>query len=208
MFELLDIIDTSERFQFISNIISHGDSFVLQSIAEIINMIELGYGRLAANGEEQGYKKILTLEELIQLETIFTSKVKQILNEFNLFDFNKWEVVCYLLECFDHNFIKMYLEKTLKENVNIAKYITGSVGIWTGSGIQYEIRDTYKKYLTDERVLQAIKTLKESGELFLMSETIQNKCGAFYLNATTDKKNYHGNVMQTDVNKLLDSWRI
>ena len=39
-------------------------------MAQVINMIELGYGHLAANGEEQGYEKIVFLEGLVIVENI------------------------------------------------------------------------------------------------------------------------------------------
>lgn len=42
----------------------------LQSIATVINMLELGYGRLAAEGQERNYKKVITLDELITVNHV------------------------------------------------------------------------------------------------------------------------------------------
>lgn len=205
--ELLDIIDPSERLQYVYDTISHGDSYVLQSVAHVINMIELGYGRLAANGVEQGYNKVITLEELMQVETIFLERAKQILSEYNLFDLSGWRRVCYLLECFEPDYMKSYLESALKDDVNIVRYVTGSIAAWTGGGIEYEIQDSYKKYLTQNRILQAIKTLKESNEFFSLSEEVQYKCMAFYLYATTEDRNDDGHITQAAVNRLLSLWK-
>ena len=77
---------------------------------------------------------------------------------------------------------------------------------WTGSGTEYEITDTYKKYLTKERVLQAIESLRQSGALFSMPEDIQRKCCAFYIDATAEGKNYRGNISEIAVNELLSKW--
>lgn len=205
--ELLDIIDSSNRLQFISDIISDADLSVLQSVASVINMLELAYGRLAANGEERGYKKVITLEELVEVETIFSEKVKRVLTEHSLFDFDTWRIVCCLMECFAPDYTKAYLETELKEDSNIAQYLSNSVTAWTGAGTEYEITDAYKKHLTKERVLQAIESLRQSGALFSMPEDVQRKCCAFYIDATTEGKNYRGNISGADVDKLLTSWR-
>ena len=122
--ELLDIINPSNRFQFIKDIISASDLSVLSTVAKIINMLELAYGRLAANGEERGYKKVITLEELIEVESIFSEKVKRVLTEHSLFDFDTWWIVCYLMEYFDPDYTKVYLETELKEDSNIAQYLS------------------------------------------------------------------------------------
>lgn len=205
--ELLDRIEQTERFQFICDIISGGGAPVLQSTATVINMLELGYGRLAANGEERGYKKVITLEELKQVENVFTDKAKQVLSECNLFDFDQWQMVCYLLENFDADYTKAYLEVALKDNENIVRYVAGSINTWTGGGTEYEIQDAYKRYLADERVLQAIEALKESRKLYSLPENIQNKCAAFYLSVTTEDRNYHGNIQQSTTSELLSQWK-
>lgn len=204
--DLLDVINPAERFGFLSKIMHDANAGFWQSMANVINMFELGYGRLAANGEERDYKKVLSIEELIQLEKIFTQKVEGILKGHSLFDFGDWRMICYLLECFDLEFMKEYLTNALNDNKNIVRYLDESVTIWTGSGTEYEIRDDYKKYLTEERVVQAIESQKDSDDLFIMPEYIQNKCGAFYLNAS-GKLTYHGRVAQSDVDVLLTTWK-
>ncbi len=204
--ELLNIIDSSNRLQFISDIISDADLSVLQSVASVINMLESAYGRLTANSEEQGYKKVITLEELIEVESTFSEKVKHVLAEHSLFDFDTWQTVCYLMECFAPDYTKVYLETELKEDSNIAQYLSDSVKAWVGTGTEYEITDAYKKYLTKKRVLQAIESLRQSGTLFSMPEDVQRKCCAFYLDATTAEKNYRGNIPEITVNKLLSQW--
>lgn len=205
--DLLDIIDLSDRYQFISDMISNSELSALQTTAKIINMLELAYGRLAANGEEHGYKKVVTLNELVKLESIFSEKVRQILKEHSLFDIKKWPIVYYLLECFDPDFAKAYLEAALKKDSNIAHYLSDSVTAWIGSGTEYEITDSYKKYLTEERVLQAIESLKQSKAFFSMPEDVQSKCCAFYINTTAKEKNYRKNIPEVAVNELLASWK-
>lgn len=205
--ELLDRLDPSNRFQFISDMISNSDLSGLQALASIINMLELAYGRLDANGKERKYKKVIALDELTKIEPIFVGKIQEILKEYSLFDFKKWSVICHLLEYLAPDYTNAYLETALKEDSNIAQYLSNSVTAWTGAGIEYEITDDYKKYLTKERVLQAIESLKQSGTLFSLPENIQKRCCAFYINAIIEKENFHEYISETAADKLLISWK-
>lgn len=204
--ELLNVISASERMTFLFDFVQTANLFSLSSIASVINKIELGYGRLAAEGEEHDYKKVISLEELLQLESVFTQKVKDMLREHNLFDFVDWKRICYLLEYFDAEFIKKYFVEVFVDEKNIVKYLDTSVTMWTGSSIEYETKDDYKKYLTEDRVLQAIEFLKNSGDLFSMPKQIQRKCVAFFMHSS-EKLNYHGEVAQADADKLLNAWK-
>ncbi|MEA4831551.1 MAG: P-loop NTPase fold protein [Oscillospiraceae bacterium] len=204
--DLIDRINSTERIAFISDIINNADLATLQSIANIINRIELGYGRLAANGKEYEYKKIISLEELLQLEILFINKVKEMLRLHNLFNISNWRMIYYLLESFDLDYAHGYLADALNNDGNILRYLDNSVNVWSGGDTRYEFNQEYKKHLTEERILQAIKSQKESGELFLMSEKTQNICGAFYLNAL-GKQDYKCNLSQADVDKLLATWK-
>lgn len=204
--DLLDIIDPVDRFQFISNIVTNAELPVLQSIASIINMLELAYGRLTANGEERNYAKVITLEELENIEVVFVEKLKRVLTEHSLFDFGEWRLVCHLMECFAPDFMRTHMKNELKNNSCIVKYLIDSVTVWTGSGKKYEVNDSYKKYLTEECVLQAIESLKQSGELFTMSEDIQRRCCAFYIYSVGGEKNHRGYISENTVNELLSKW--
>ena len=205
--DLLDVVAPKERFSFLSNIIHNANLFSLQSLANVINMLELGYGRLAAKGEEKGYKKVISLEQLIELENTFTQKIKDTLKEHSLFDFGDWKLICYLLGYFDSGYTREYLTKVLNDDKNVVMYLDGSVSTWTGSGTEYEIKGEYKKYLTEDRVLKAIESQKKSGDLFLMPKQIQYKCGAFFL-SVSEKEDHHGYIAQADVDKLLKGWRM
>lgn len=204
--DLLDIIDHADRFQFISDIISDADLSVLQSVASVINMIELAYGRLTANSEERNYAKVITLEELEKIEVAFVEKLKQVLTEHSIFDFDEWRLICHLMECFAPDFMRTHMENELKNNSCIVKYLIDSVTVWTGSGKEYEVSDSYKKYLTEKCVLQAIESLKQSGELFTMSEDIQRRCCAFYIYSVGGEKNHRGYISENTVNELLSKW--
>ena len=204
--DLLAILAPEESLQLLEEVLKESTRISLPSIANVINMIELGYGRLAANGEERRYKKVVSLENLILLEKNFTERAKEMLSGNSLFDFSNWGLICFLLEYFDPGYIKDYLTASFREEKNIAYYLDGSISEWIGGGTEYEVRDDYKKYLTDDQVSHAIEFLRNSGGLFLLPIKIQNKCAAFALRQS-GSADYRSHVPQNDVNKLLSKWQ-
>lgn len=204
--DLIEKLEENKRLPYILGVLNSADLNSLKVLGDVINMIELGYGRLAANGTQRNYKKVITVEELVELEKIYCDKVKLILKSENLFCIDGWKRIFYLLECFEPDYINVYLSNSFKEDKNILSFLAGEVAIWSGSGISYEIGEDYKKYLNTEVILTAIDTQRKNGELFLMSKRVQNCCGAFYLNSI-GKRNFEGDISQSDVDALLDSWK-
>lgn len=72
--DVLKRVNEDERVSLLSSVIEISDSNVIDMIAVFINIIELGYGRLAANGVERDFGKVITLEELERIEKIFVEK--------------------------------------------------------------------------------------------------------------------------------------
>lgn len=206
MLPLIDRIPVEERVGFISELIANADLDRLQFIGDIINMIELGYGRLAAAGQERNYKKVITLEELLTVESLFTARVKEILTTHSLFDFSQWNTIYYLLNSFDPDYTKEYLDKTLVTDENILRFLDRFIISWTGSGTKYEIQKEYADWFSTDRVLSAIDACRKDGTLFRFSERLQHKCAAFFL-ANTGETHDNGGVYQCDTEKALASWK-
>lgn len=206
MLDLIEQVPVEERMAFISQFISQSDMGEIQSIAPVINMIELGYGRLAAEGKEKNYKKVITLDELCTVEAIFTNRVKEILKSSSLFDFSEWRMVYHLLNSFDPEYTKHYLESSLTQDKNILRFLSLFVAIWTGSGTEYEIQNGYSEYFSTERALSAIETCRKNRTIFELPEELQHKCAAFFL-ANSGKPEYGGHINQYDTEKIIASWR-
>ena len=207
MLDLLERIPVDERGGFISELIVNADLDSLQSIATVINMIELGYGRLAAAGQERSYKKVITLEELCSVESVFTSRVKEILRTNSLFAFSRWNMIYYLLNSFDAEYTKEYLKEVLVSDENVLRFLDRFITAWTGSGTEYEVKPEYTEYFPADRVLQAIETCRKDGILFRFSEKLQHKCAAFFLANSGDPR-YNGGAYQCDTEKVLASWKV
>ena len=65
--ELMDIIKPENRMSYIRTLLEDASLNQLQTFADFFNITELSYGRLAANGEREEYKKLITLAELEEL---------------------------------------------------------------------------------------------------------------------------------------------
>ena len=204
--DLIAQIPETDRLSFLQECISVADSDVLQAIAIVINMLELAYGRLSANGNERGYNKIITLDELIVLERTFSDRTKQILDELSMFDFAEWRMVYHLLENFDPEFTSSYLDAALCDDANVLKFFSQFVNSWHGAGVEYEIQNQYTERFTAARILEAIKNCREKGQFFNLPLDVQNKAGAFYLSQSGDAT-YSRGAYQTDVDALIDSWK-
>lgn len=140
------------------------------------------------------------------VETIFTARVKRILETKSLFDFSKWGMVYFLLDSFDPEYTKVYLEKALTSDENVLRFLARFVTTWTGSGTEYEIQEGYSDHFTAERVLEAIEVCRKDGTLFRFPQDLQHKCAAFFL-ANSGDPQYNGGVYQNDTEKILASWK-
>lgn len=205
--DLFETIDHQCRMQLLIDKTNNATTRTLPIVALLIERIELGYGRLDANGEEKNDFRIVSLEELVQLEDLFKQKAEDLLKTYNMFDFPDWTRVAYLLEYFDPEYLKKYYVGALQSTRNIVLFFSSSVSEWIGSGTEYEIGSSYKKYLTEDQVTKAILALKDSGELFQLPETIQRKCAAFYLYQNNSRNN-HDQVLLAEVEKQLQEWKM
>lgn len=207
--DLLDVLETPNRLSLLESEINTATLFSLSAVASVINMLELGYGRLAANGEQRGYKKVVSEEELAQLERSFTGKAEEMLENNSLFDFSGWRMIHYLLECFDNDFMNEYLAKALKNAKNVAFFLAKFITVWVGHGTEYEVNDDYAKYIDEAQITQSIESLRCNRELFQLPEEIQNKCGAYYLKKVVkiSLSSWYEHIPQGEIDKLLNSWK-
>ena len=192
------------RIEYVSAVC--GVDIVIIHIATVINMLELGYGRLAAEGQERNYKKVITLDELITVETMFVDRVKEVLKTSSLFDFSEWRTVYHLLDSFDPEYTKSYLDSALIQDENVLWFLGHFVNVWTGTGKEYEIQKGYTDYFSTERVLNAIESCRKNGTFFRFPEELQHKCAAFSL-AHSGSPDYSGGAYQDDTEKLIASWK-
>lgn len=204
-FNMIKDLPEGKRCNLILSFVGKADSITIQPIAKIVRKIELGYGRFSANGEDNG-KKLITLDELKIVERAFTERVKELIVSQNLLDFSDWRTVCYLMTCLDSEYMDKYFKQAFIDDTNVVKYLDDTVTMWTGSGVGFEVQDVYKKYLSEERILEAIGHLVDNGGLFSLPPRVQDNAAAFYL-SSQGKQNYMDQIDKRDVDAQLKLWR-
>ena len=204
--DLLEHINSTERKNHLSSIIKKTNLGKLNNIAILINLLELGYGRLSAKGKERRFKKAIALEELLEIEVIFVDRAKELLAQSNLFDCTDWRMILHLLESFDPEYTSKYLESAFCDSRNITIYLWKPVVLWVGEGNSYEVNDTYKKYLSENDVLHAIQAEVNSERLFSLKEDAISRCAAFYLHSI-GHVDYDAHISQESVDKVVSIWR-
>lgn len=206
IYDLFEKILIDDRKQYFLDVIKNATCNQLTSLAEVINILELAHGRLSANGNERsGFSKILNLEDLYEVESAFVSRAKDILKEKSLFKLKRWRMMLHLMENFDPEFTNDYISSELLDDENILRFIESSVSRWIGRGVTYEINSEYKKYLTKERILEAIENQKDNGNLFKLPLRTKSANVAFYLYEKSDKKGDH-EISQEIIEKTLMEW--
>lgn len=78
-----------------------------------------------------------------------------------------------LLEYFDSDYINTYLSNIFLDSDNIVKFLDGFVSQWIGSRIEYKVHGDYQKYLSNERISEAINEQRFTGKMFSQSEKVQ-----------------------------------
>ena len=115
-------------------------------------------------------------------------------------------MILHLMESFDAEFTSEYMSMELLNDENVLRYIEGSVSRWIGSGVSYEVSNEYTKYLTKERVLQAIQNQKENRNVYELPQEVQYASVAFFLHETEGRKN-HFELSQQAIKETLQQWQ-
>lgn len=205
LIKLFEIIPKDENFLLLRDIVRAADTLTMETVATFLNIEELAYGRLAANGVQENYPKVLSEDELSKFEVVFTEKIKELLKNTSLLDFDDCRMIIYLLECFDDEYIRNYLTDLFAESSNIIRFLEYSTGKWIGSGVSYEIQEEYKKYLSDAQVISAIEQCRKNGTLSTLPESAQIMSAVYWL-YFDNKFDYEKHISEKNARKLLDEW--
>lgn len=208
--DLMELIPKEERFVLFKEMIEKSDSLTIHISEEVIKRIEWGYGRQTENGVKRNYKKVVTLEELSELERVWGQKVKKLLEVFDIFSFVKWVSVLDFMEKIDKEYTEIYILKDIKDEKNILKYLKYFINIEIHRTFKtykkYDVTNKYEKYLKKDKIINVINKYRVSGELFDLEEYVQDCCAAFILNDNRKIDDF-GCVEEIDVENLLKQWK-
>ena len=187
----------------ILNLINTVTADTIEAISVFLNMMELGYGRLAANGDERKeYKHIISLDQLFEIERKFVEKCRSIFCDKSLFELKTWIMTLYVWGDLDKDYFEKYLSDKMKDDRNVIIYLRTIVGEWhSPKTIDYQIQKEPYKFITKQRINEAIGSMVANKELFKMDIDIQRRAVAVLLSYQGEADS-EGYINQT----LVDKW--
>ena len=204
-YDLFDMINNDRRVNLINNSIDNMTINGIGGIAQLIDVIESTHGK--APYREMYINKIITIEELSNIEKRFKEKVSTILSKQSLFSTNDWYVVYKLLKLIDSKFATKILSKEFKCDLNIVKFISLNVIECYSNNLSYKINPIDIGGLSPEIVLKAIINSKEDKSFFTLSVDMQEKAVAAYI-ALSDEKKSEDSVSQKEVGMVISEWKM
>ena len=205
IYTLFNKIDANNRVPLINMLLEDMTIKNAEGMASFINMIELAYGRLAANGiENKEYEKIISINDLEAIEKRYLDRCSALFQSNSIFNADNWRMTIYLLKSFDKNYVDQLIEKELLSDENVIKFLKSFINEWRGGGIHYEIV-SHLEYITEDRVLSAIKNLKENGALYAMNLDDQCRAMASYM-FFTGEYNTNQHIAKSETEKELAKW--
>lgn len=178
---LLKIEDEGERYILLKEQIDLDDGRALPMLADMLNSIELAYGKLAAEGQERGEKMISDVH-LIECETAFKNKVIELSKHTCLMDLCNCEMILYLFKAYGKSEYMEYMHEELSSDINKLKFVCMFVDRWVGNiTVNWQIKDEYKDMLDDSLILEAIYNCIENQSIWNLTEGKQHRIIAFLL---------------------------
>lgn len=185
----------------LKNVKKHG----LYTLAQIINSIELAYGRLSAETERHE-EQIVTLPQLEDLEKLYIKRIEELTKDDLLFGIDGYGVVFYLWKCLDVDSAKKYMNEVLEDDIATLKFICAMAGQWngtTGRGWSFHSKN-YSEYLTGDEIYSKIQKI-DVDMLGRFSEEEQIKLASFFLNYKKNQTDH--DVNEDKARELVEQWK-
>lgn len=192
-----------ERYQVINSALNNASVKNLGMIASIINTIESAY-KEQVHQVENIEKQLLSLDHIARIEKLYISKINYIIDDYQIFDLHKGNIIFSLWRYLDKENAESYLDKILKRNINVLKFICSIAHRWNGTnsyGWGFNI-DEYANIISKEEIYNTIQEF-DKRKLSQFSKVDQIKLASFVLNYD---KNDWDRVNEVDAQKLVDKW--
>lgn len=202
MIKRLNTMD--ERYAVYSQAIYGANIRNLGAIAYAVNMLELSYGRLASNHEENA-GQIISLDQLYKLEKEFADKAVELSSVETFIEVEDFDMCFYLWSCLNKESANTYINEGFKDDIFKLKFVCRMARIFSGSnGIGWHYDSSmYKEYISDEEIYDSIMgRIKQNVEKFSELELI--KLASFVLSYNNARNMY---VVDNEAKKLVEEWK-
>lgn len=202
--DMINKLETeNERFEIIYSAVKNIKIFSLGTMAQLINRIELAYGRLEGESEKED-GKIISLEHLLEVEKMYVSKIHDIVKTKTLFGIKKFGFMFCLWEALEKERVKNYIDQLFEDNENKIRFVCALAYKWNGTNIcgwSFNPK-SYSEYISNEEIFNLIQVYGKS-KIELFSREEQIKMASFVL---CYEENEGFNVNEQEAINLIEEW--
>lgn len=206
--DLLFIIgDENIRFNIIANMFSNTDFLSFQFLLHLLHIIELTHGRIAETSRAQA-PKLISLDNLYQLEAIFLERTKSFVVITNLFHWKELRRVSFLWEFIEEKTYLEYIKSTIANELNAIIFLTLYMATWSDGEkvLEYELKDdSYTKYISTTKFIEIIERMRATEAFWTLDEKIIESSVAFVL--ATELPDVKTPIEIEDVKERIGKWK-
>lgn len=206
--DLIKRISSKDKvFKILINLIQQGDLFTLKSMAPDLHRIEITHGKLTSK-EPNIERQIISLEQLLELEREFASRMNELLheNEQLLLSLDNLGYLLYYWNAVDEQNCTYIVNKLIKVDENVPKFIVRLGSRWTGtSGEGWTFNENnYSKWINDSYILGIIDRFIENKHILnLLDDSELIKLAFYKIVKTSDDDRSN----KKEAIKLVQKWK-
>lgn len=197
-----------ECYEYVHNILLTASWAELKSIASFINITELSYGRLAANGEPKDYIKLISEKQLEELEEQFCNYVKSHIETIDILSDDTGQFVFGLMLQLDKPWIDNYMSDIQTDDIKALKYLRYYiVSGYAPYGEFYQLPDDYGKlYITEAQAREAATRLKANEkDLSLLPSGVKTSIAILDI-LPVERNHILDDVSKEEIDELIATW--
>ena len=208
-FKILERIGTERAYSEIEKLIQTIDDKVFYIVVKIIVVIEEAYGRM--NSTDGGYyrNKIITEEQLNELEKTTIARIKAIArNTFVLNGYDPYDTY-YFWRYKDEATLKKHISEKVTVAANIPAYLSWCAKIWSAgreSGWNFE-KSSIEEYISIDAAYEKLLEIKGTKAFSSLPLNLKRISIAFWMwyNSESKSEQYH-DFSESNVDKLISEW--
>jgi hypothetical protein len=180
---LFRISDENIRFNILAYMLSKTDFLSFQFLLHLLHIIELTHGRIAETPNSQN-PKLINLDNLHQLESIFLKRTKSFVAITNLFEWKELRRVSMLWEFIEEVTYTEYIKSAITNELNAIRFMALHIDTWSSGGkaCEYELKDdSYTRFISTAEFIKIIEGARLSEDFWMLEENIIEASVAFVL---------------------------
>lgn len=204
---LMQIKVESTRFEYIWNMFNNTDFLSFQELLHLMHIIELSYGRIAKT-EHVYDEKLITLEHLNKIETVFKQRIEEFSVDNNILDTKECRRIIILWNFIDQEGCSKYIKELLMDEINAIKLLFLSMTIWRSGKKRsaYELTDrSYERYIKSDQLLRIIESNRNREQFWELGDEKIEVVAAFSIMSESGK--YENEIETVDVAKKISEWK-